>query len=96
MITTNYKVDVAFVLLQEGSGKAVAIINVSKGDKVDITEKITTAIREDINADEVTMVSDEDIPCDYYAKTFTVDIRSDEEDEETYSEEYTLERVPVY
>lgn len=96
MITTNYKTDVSFALLQEGSGKVVAIINVSKGDKVDITEKLTTAIREDINAEEVTMVSNEDIPRDYYAKTFTVDILSDIEDEGTYSEEYTLERVPVY
>ena len=98
-ILTNFNQDTKMVLTDDES-RVVAIINIPKGENVDITNKVIQAIKDELTpsyAEEATI--SEDLVGNEYTYEFTFDavcIPEDAEDEEIEIREFTLVKTVEY
>jgi len=98
-ILTNFKVDTKMVLTDEES-KVVAIINIPKGENVDISSKVFQAIKDDLTqecAEEVETY--ENLVGNEFTYEFNFDavcIPEDAEEDELELRTFRLEKVAEY
>lgn len=92
-IKTNYGEDSKWVLVTN-EDKVVAIINIPNG--ADITEKVRLAIKEELIATDVVFEGDEDFVIGELDYQRTIDFVYSDEDEDEFSDTFTLIKTAEY